>query len=797
MKGMPLPFDFQGKGVLDLELVVNRTLSAGWNHNAATTKGNCFADSIVSTPGDSEPTSVLDTIRSHSPPTSSSTPSSSLGGNSGGAAAVGVGVGGGAASTDTAGVAAVSGNSSTKWHQDAPSTTSSNVAAESELQPLQQSLEMGSAATGTTAVEKCALEEWESVLPDSVAASPSQEQSILRWIMGDVDDPSMANLNKVLQIGGGGTTTADYEFNGGFGVVDQGFGADPSNFMPSMAPSVSMSSSSFPGNRGGNSEKIGFLVNSSGNLGTNKLSNSQNPIFPSISNNLGGIEFNQAQQQQLMPQAPPFDSSEIKPHMFNPQVLINQHQTQHPQNPSFFMPLAYGQQEQNLLLPPQAKRHNAGPIGGLEPGCQIPKAPFSDTGQELFMGRPPPPPPQQQQQPQLLPHYLQQRPAAVGLKPKMVGEEMGHCQQQQQQQAIIDQLFKAAELVQTGNPLLAQEILARLNHQLPPIGKPFYRAAFYFKEALQSLLHNNNLNSCVATSSPFSLIFKIGAYKSFSEISPIVQFANFTCNQALLEALEGFDHIHVVDFDIGYGGQWASFMKELTLRTGAAPALKITAFASPSTHDQLELSLTRENLIHFASEINIAFEFDILSVDSLNSAPSWSLPLRVSENEAIAVNLPVSSLSSCQLSLPLVLRFVKQLCPKVVVSVDRGCDRTDLPFPNHVIHALQSYSNLLESLDAVNLNLDSLQKIERFLLQPGIEKVLSGRYFSPEKTQHWRTLFLSSGFSPLTFSNFTESQAAYLVNRTPFHGFHVEKRQSSLVLCWQRKELLSASAWRC
>lgn len=406
------------------------------------------------------------------------------------------------------------------------------------------------------------------------------------------------------------------------------------------------------------------------------------------------------------------------------------------------------------------------------------------------MGRQPPPPPHQQQL-QLLPHYLHQRPAAAGPKPKMVGEEMG--QQQQQQQAIIDQLFKAAELVQTGNPLLAQEILARLNHQLSPIGKPFYRAAFYFKEALQSLLHNNNLNSSCTANSPFSLIFKIGAYKSFSEISPIVQFANFTCNQALLEALEGFDHIHVVDFDIGYGGQWASFMKELSLRTGAAPSLKITAFASPSTHDQLELSLTRENLIHFANEINIAFEFDILSVDSVNSASSWSLPLRISENEAIAVNLPVS----CQLSFPVVLRFIKQLSPKVVVSVDRGCDRTDLPFPNHVIHALQSYSNLLESLDAVNLNLDSLQKIERFLLQPGIEKVLSGRYLSPEKTQHWRTLFLSSGFSPLTFSNFTESQAAYLVNRTPFHGFHVEKRQSSLVLCWQRKELISASAWRC
>ncbi|CAA2969061.1 scarecrow-like protein 6 [Olea europaea var. sylvestris] len=144
-------------------------------------------------------------------------------------------------------------------------------------------------------------------------------------------------------------------------------------------------------------------------------------------------------------------------------------------------------------------------------------------------------------------------------------------------------------------------------------------------------------------------------------------------------------------------------------------------------------------------------------------------------------SLPVGSLASYQLLVPLVLHFVKQLSPKIVVSVDRGCDRPDLPFPNHIIHELQSYSNLLESLDAVNVNMDALEKIERFLLQPGIEKIVMGHFRSPEKMQHWRTLFLSSGFSPITFSNLTESQADCLVKRTPVRGFQVEKRQSNLV----------------
>ncbi|KAH6822986.1 GRAS family transcription factor [Perilla frutescens var. hirtella] len=704
MKGMPLPFDFEGKGVLDLDFVVkNKDFITDF------VKKNCFLSNSFG-----EPTSVLDSARIPSRPTSSSTLSSSLGGG-----------GGGAASTDTAGVAAVSDtNPSPKWQQDSTTATSSNAGGpDSELLPVPPSLEIGAAGAGNP--EKFAMEDWESVLSESAAVSPSQEQAFLRWVMGDVEDPAMGNLNKVLQIsgggGGGGSTAAEFDFSGGFGVVDQGFGGDQfgSSFMPTLP--------NFPNNNRSSADKIG-LASSNPTTNFKFLSNSQNLMHPSsVSNNLGAI----ALHHQTA-----FDScAEMKPPLFN------SHQTHHAQNPSFFFPLSYTQQQdQSLFGPPQAKRHNPGVA--VDAGSQISKGPFTDTGQQ--------------------------------------------------------ELYKAAELVQTGNPVLAQGILARLNHQLSPIGKPFNRAAFYCKEALQLLLHSNSndVNPSTPTSSPFSLVFKIGAYKSFSEISPLVQFANFTCNQAILEVLEGFDRIHIVDFDIGYGGQWASLMQELALRGGGTPSLKITALASTSSHDQLELGLTRENLIQFASEINVAFEFEAISIDSLNSG-SWSLPFHAQENEGVAVNLPVGSLANHQLSVPLILRFVKQLSPRIVVSVDRGCDRTDLPFANHIVHALQSYSNLLESLDAVNVNMDALQKIERFLLQPGIEKIVMGRLRSPEKTQHWRALFLSSGFSPITFSNFTESQAECVIKRTPVRGFQVEKRQSSLVLCWQRKELISATAWRC
>ncbi|PPD75100.1 hypothetical protein GOBAR_DD27978 [Gossypium barbadense] len=426
--------------------------------------------------------------------------------------------------------------------------------------------------------------------------------------------------------------------------------------------------------------------------------------------------------------------------------------------------------EHNLLSPPPPNRFNSGTSG---PNYKVPKVQFSSSGPEHYLRR---------QQ------LLQQRPTT----PKIVTDEMAN---QQLQQAIIDQLIQAAELIETGDPVLAQGILARLNHQLSPVGKPFIRAAFYFKEALQLLLRFNTTNT--STLYTTNMIFKIAAYKSFSEISPTVQFMNFTCNQAILEVFEGCNRVHIIDFDIGYGGQWASLMQELVLRNGGAPCMKITAFACPTSYDEFELGFTIENLKHFANEINMGFDIKIVSLEALNSCSWYSLPLHFGENETIAVNLPIGSFSNYPSTLPLILRFVKQLSPKIVVSSDRGCDRTDVPFPHHIIHALQSYSGLLESLDAVNMNLDALEKIERFFLQPSIEKIVLGRHRSLERRPPWRSLFIQSGFSPLTFSNFTESQAECLVQRTPIRGFHVEKRQSALVLCWQRRELIATSAWRC
>ncbi|KAG6782646.1 hypothetical protein POTOM_012056 [Populus tomentosa] len=770
-----MPFRLQAKGGVDFDgfaSVCSQQETWTQRQRQQLLEVNSFASK--------EPNSVLHMRRSPSPPTSVSTLSSSSNGGAGGNT-----------SDKTATITATDkvANPVNNERKDEWAT---------ELQPFPSGLEFVS--TG----ERCGLglEDWENMLSE-----PSQEQSLLRWIAGDVDDTQFG-LKQLLQ---SGSSQLEFDGNagggsgvGGLGIVDQGPGFESLSGIPSGVSSIDTNLAPFPGPGVSNigsglvapGSSSGLINYKNVGFGSNN-SSVQSPVFSSPTNSVSlpfslppGMVYHQNQLQQI-------EVPEKKPHILNPQILMNQQQSHNPRirNPNLFLQLPFYQQE-NRPLHSQLKRHNS---GGIDPISHvIPKLPCSDLGQEILQRK------HQQQQlgfpqrVQFLHQQLQQKPLVVK-KEDLGTQHYQHQDQHQHQHALLDQLYKAAELVGTGNFSHAQGILARLNQQLFPTGKPLHRAAFYFKEALQLLLLMNN-NSVTAppprSPTPFDVIFKMSAYKVLSEVSPLVQFVNFTCNQALLEAVDDADRIHIVDFDIGFGAQWASFMQELPRNRGVR-SLKTTAFASPSTHHPVELSLMRDNLTQFANEIGLSFELDVINFDSLEQH-CYSLPFfRTSEHEAVVVNFPIWCSSNQPSALPSLLRFIKQLSPRIVVSLDRGCDRSDLPFPQHILHALQSYTHLLESLDAVNATTDDVNKIERFLLQPRIESTVLGRLRATDKMPNWKTIFASAGFSPVTFSNFTETQAECVVKRTPVRGFHVERQQALLVLFWQRRELMSASAWRC
>nr|ADB85327.1 putative scarecrow-like protein 6 [Phyllostachys edulis] len=201
----------------------------------------------------------------------------------------------------------------------------------------------------------------------------------------------------------------------------------------------------------------------------------------------------------------------------------------------------------------------------------------------------------------------------------------------------------------------------QLHRRLPSIGKPFLRSASYLKEALLlALADAHHGSTCLA--SPLDVALKLAAYKSFSDLSPVLQFANFTATQALLDeiACTTVSCIHIIDFDLGVGGQWASFLQELSHRCGTGgvslPMLKLTAFISAASHNLLELHLTWDNLSQFASDLGIPFEFNAINFNVFDPL-EFVAP---TADEVVVVSLLVGC-SARTPPLPVLLQLVKQL----------------------------------------------------------------------------------------------------------------------------------------
>ncbi|XP_055806086.1 scarecrow-like protein 15 [Solanum dulcamara] len=362
----------------------------------------------------------------------------------------------------------------------------------------------------------------------------------------------------------------------------------------------------------------------------------------------------------------------------------------------------------------------------------------------------------------------------------------------------VDELIRFAECFETNAFQLAHVILARLNQRLrSAAGKPLQRAAFYFKEALQAQLAGSTRQTRPSSSS--DVIQTIKSYKIFSNISPIPMFSSFTANQAVLEAVDGSMLVHVIDFDIGLGGHWASFMKELAdkaeRRKANSPVLRITALV-PEEY-AVESRLIRENLTQFARELNIGFEIDFVLIRTFELLSFKAIKFMDGEKTAVLLS-------------PAIFRRVgsgfvndlRRISPNVVVHVDSEglMGYGAMSFRQTVIDGLEFYSTLLESLEAANIGGgncgDWMRKIENFVLFPKIVDTV-GAVGRRGGGGSWKDAMVAAGFRPMGLSQFADFQADCLLGRVQVRGFHVVKRQAEMLLCWHDRALVATSAWRC
>ncbi|KAL9229440.1 hypothetical protein vseg_004906 [Gypsophila vaccaria] len=374
---------------------------------------------------------------------------------------------------------------------------------------------------------------------------------------------------------------------------------------------------------------------------------------------------------------------------------------------------------------------------------------------------------------------------------------------------FIDDLVRAAHAFESDDSHQLNMILSRLNQRLrSPVGKPLQRAAYYFKEALQHVYATANTATTPtrpAKLSSYDVVQTIRATKAFSSVSPISLFSAFAANQAVLEAVEGAAFIHIVDFDIGFGGHWASFMRELVDK--AVNVTKLTSIVLRITaiipeEFGVESKLVRENLSQFARDLNLNFHIDFVLIPTFEILLFKSV--KFIDGEKIAVHFTPSVFhrfaNNSRSGISKFVADLRAVSPAVVVVVDKevGIDVGTASFASSFIAGIEFYTGMLESLDIGGGGGECVRRIETFVLRPRImAAVKAAARAEGRRSTTWREAFVAVGMRVVGFSQFSDYQAECLLRRAQIGGFHVAKRHGEMMLFWHDRPLVVTSAWKC
>lgn len=174
-------------------------------------------------------------------------------------------------------------------------------------------------------------------------------------------------------------------------------------------------------------------------------------------------------------------------------------------------------------------------------------------------------------------------------------------------------------------------MLLEISQLATPFGTSAQRVAAYFSEAMSARIVSSCLGIYAALPTVPHSHKMASAFQVFNGISPFVKFSHFTANQAIQEAFEREDRVHIIDLDIMQGLQWPGLFHILASRPGGPPFVRLTGLGnSPEA-----LEATGKRLTDFADKLGLPFEFLPVAEKVGNLNPE---KLNIGKREAVAVH---------------------------------------------------------------------------------------------------------------------------------------------------------------
>ncbi|KAM0882328.1 hypothetical protein ACQ4PT_032368 [Festuca glaucescens] len=473
------------------------------------------------------------------------------------------------------------------------------------------------------------------------------------------------------------------------------------------------------------------------------------------------------------------------------QLIHNVREIIHPCNPGLASLL-------ELRLRSLLASSGPAPPTSHQPNALLPDA--APTAAMPVVALPPPPPDKRRREEEREPTNPPQSPKPPSAEETAKERKEGQRRKQRDEEGLhlLTLLLQCAESVNADNLDEAQTALLEIAELATPFGTSTQRVAAYFAEAVSARLVSSclGLYAPLPHASPAASRLVNGrvaaAFQVFNGISPLVKFSHFTANQAIQEAFEREDRVHIIDLDIMQGLQWPGLFHILASRPGGPPRVRLTGLGA--SMDALEA--TGKRLSDFADTLGLPFEFCPVADKAGNLDPE---KLGVTRREAVAVHWLHHSLYDVTGSDSNTLGLIKRLAPKVVTMVEQDLSHTG-SFLARFVEAIHYYSALFDSLDA-SYGEDSPERhvVEQQLLSREIRNVLA--VGGPSRTGDvkfgsWRDRLARSGFHGASLAGSAAAQAALLLGMFPSDGYTLVEENGALKLGWKDLCLLTASAWR-
>ncbi|KAG4937069.1 hypothetical protein AAZX31_18G201100 [Glycine max] len=357
---------------------------------------------------------------------------------------------------------------------------------------------------------------------------------------------------------------------------------------------------------------------------------------------------------------------------------------------------------------------------------------------------------------------------------------------------LLTLLLQCAEAVSSENLEDANKMLLEISQLSTPFGTSAQRVAAYFSEAISARLVSSCLGIYATLPHTHQSHKVASAFQVFNGISPFVKFSHFTANQAIQEAFEREERVHIIDLDIMQGLQWPGLFHILASRPGGAPYVRLTGLGTSME----ALEATGKRLSDFANKLGLPFEFFPVAEKVGNLDPER---LNVCKTEAVAVHWLQHSLYDVTGSDTNTLWLLQRLAPKVVTVVEQDLSNTG-SFLGRFVEAIHYYSALFDSLgSSYGEESEERHVVEQQLLSREIRNVLAvggpSRTGEP-KFHNWREKLQQCGFRGISLAGNAATQASLLLGMFPSEGYTLVEDNGILKLGWKDLCLLTASAWR-